>query len=378
MKRLRKAFTLVELLVVIAIIGVLVALLMPAVQAAREAARRTQCNDNLHQIGIAIHNFHDAKGFLPSSIRPVAAPTIRTGSLTFLLPFIDRQDLWDLYDITQQWSDDTNSKNRSNVTSKRVTVYECPASPTNRALLDHDPSLGTTPYVGIVANGDYGVNLGLDPRTPAEAQAAYPNYYGPGVYLRLNGSTAVASTATQPTNGFMPKNAQIAFKDVTDGLSNTIAVFESGGRPLLYRRGTLVGADPAVHRVNGGGWCRAATDVLFAGSNATGSTIPGVFFNRTNGFDEGGQTYSATGYAAPYGTDGTSQPFGFHRGGQNVLFGDGAVKFISDQIHIAVIGALVTRNGSGGIDDGTNGGTANNGIIEQGELQEPVVDQGQI
>jgi hypothetical protein len=61
-----------------------------------------------------------------------------------------------------------------------------------------------------------------------------------------------------------------------------------------------------------------------------------------------------------------------------VLFGDGAVKFISDQIHIAVIGALVTRNGSGGIDDGTNGGTANNGIIEQGELQEPVVDQGQI
>src|SRR4249919_1707318 len=98
----RAGFTLVELLVVIAIIGVLVALLLPAVQAAREAARRTQCVNNLHQLGIAIHNFHDVKKFLPSSTRPVAAPTVRAGSLIFLLPFIERQDLADLYDFTKQ------------------------------------------------------------------------------------------------------------------------------------------------------------------------------------------------------------------------------------------------------------------------------------
>src|SRR5215204_4997663 len=111
----RRAFTLVELLVVIAIIGVLVALLMPAVQAAREASRRSQCQNNLKQLGIAIHNFHDVKKQLPSSTRPVASSTVRIGSLVFLLPFIERQDLWDLYDQTVNWSDAKNVP----VTSKR-------------------------------------------------------------------------------------------------------------------------------------------------------------------------------------------------------------------------------------------------------------------
>jgi prepilin-type N-terminal cleavage/methylation domain-containing protein len=379
MKRLPKAFTLVELLVVIAIIGILVALLLPAVQKARDAARRTQCNDNLHNIGIAIHNFHDQKGVLPSSIRPLAAPTIRTGALTFLLPFVDRQDLWDLYDLTKQWSDPANV---SNVTGKRVTVYECPASPSNRLFLDRDPQLGTgapwgTTVANTVAVGDYGVSLGVDPRLAAPAGPATtlnPAYYGAGKPLRIAGSDALVSTPTAPTNGMFPKNAQISFKDVTDGLSNTIAVFESGGRPFIYRRGTLLGSDPLVHSSNAGGWCRAATDILFAGSNSTGSQVPGVFFNRTNGDDVGGHTYPDPVYV----TEGTSQPFGFHSGGQNVLFGDGAVKFVSDQIDIGIISALVTRNGAGGIDDGNGGATADDGKIEQTELKEPVVDQGKI
>ena len=151
-------FTLVELLVVIAIIGVLVALLLPAVQSAREAARRSQCTNNLHQLGIGIHNFHDVKKHLPSSTRPPAAPTIRAGSLIFLLPYIERQDLADLYDFTKQWSDADNVRN---VTGKRVTVYECPSSPTSRSLLDIDPQV--TPLTPIVANGDYGVSVGVDP-----------------------------------------------------------------------------------------------------------------------------------------------------------------------------------------------------------------------
>jgi prepilin-type N-terminal cleavage/methylation domain-containing protein len=373
MKRLRKAFTLVELLVVIAIIGVLAALLMPAVQSAREAARRSQCSDNEHQIGLAIHNFHDAKKYLPSSTRPLAASTARAGSLIFILPFIERSDLYDQYNFTYNWSEDSDAtaRNVSLVTGARVNVYECPSAP--HTTKDHDPQKSLTAIVGL---SDYGSSLGTAPGLALAAQAAYPKYPDTSATstdppLVIQESTSYTSTAAAPTNGFLPKNAQITFGDITDGLSNTIALFESGGRPFLYRRGTLVDANLNLHRVNGGGWARAATDILFGGSNQTGSVIPGAYFNRTNGFDVGGQSvpYTATGYAAPYGTEGTSQPFAFHKGGQNVLLGDGSVKFLNESVDIGIVAALVTRNGAGSNDLNSDG------IITKDELKEPVLDQ---
>jgi prepilin-type N-terminal cleavage/methylation domain-containing protein len=369
----RRGFTLIELLVVIAIIGVLVGLLLPAVQAAREAARRTQCVNNLKQQGIAIHEFHDAKQKLPSSVRPFAASTVRAGAFALLLPHIERQDLWDLYDVNVTWSDVKNI----NVSNKRIPTYECPSSPKHGGLLDQKPEDGASPWNGIVAVGDYGASLGVSPDLPAVANAAYPAYYAavtgppaqPAAALRITGSSSYASSQAAPTNGFLPKNTAIGFKDVTDGLSNTIAVFESGGRPFLYRQGSPVGTDLNAHRVNGGGWVRPASDILLSGSNATGKVVPGVYINRTNGYDVGGQTYSATtGYASPWFTEGTSQPFSFHPGGVNVLIGDGAVKFIDETTNIGVVAALTTRNAAGGED------ANDDGTISRDEFNEPPVD----
>jgi prepilin-type N-terminal cleavage/methylation domain-containing protein/prepilin-type processing-associated H-X9-DG protein len=336
MSRKRSAFTLIELLVVIAIIGVLIGLLMPAVQAAREAARRSQCMNNMRQIGLAIHNYHDNMKHLPSSVRPTASSTVRAGSLVFLLPYIERKDLWDAYDSTKTWGDPANVP----VTSKRIGVYECPSSPAV-GTLDHevDGDGPGTPWVPLVAVSDYGASVGNDPRLVPVAAALSPP-------VLVQGSKSIASTAQEPTNGLMPKNAIINFSQVTDGLSNTIAVLESAGRPFVYRRTGLVGSDLSKNHLNAGGWARAASDILFAGSNNSGDTIPGTFVNRTNGFDEGQETYSTTGYPI-YGTDGSSQPFSFHSGGLNVVMGDGSVHYINEGVNIGVFAALISRNGAG-------------------------------
>ena len=330
----RRGFTLIELLVVIAIIAILASLLLPAVQQAREAARRTQCTNNLRQVGIAIHAFHDAKRKLPSGGRPPEAATLRIGAFVYLLPFIDQQPLWDRYDTTVTWSHANNLP----VSSLRIATYECPSSPKHGGILDHNPDsdAANTFNANIVANGDYAASLGNDPALETFAASLTP----PVVVI---GSSSTVSTSARTTNGMLPKNASITLSDVTDGLTNTIAIFESGGRPFVYRRGTQVSNNLATAHLNAGGWVRPATDIVFAGSNGTGTSLPGAFLNRTNGLDVGGETYGTTGYPS-VGTEGSSQPYSFHSSGLNVLLGDGSVRFIDEGISLGIIAALVTRN----------------------------------
>ena len=331
----RSGFTLIELLVVIAIISALIAILLPAVQQAREAARRTQCANNMKQIGLAIHNFYDAKQKLPSGGRPPSAATIRAGVFIYLLPFLDQKALWDQYDTSVTWSHANNLP----ISSLRILTYECPSSPKHNNQLDHNPDAYNSgdPWTGIVAVGDYAASLGVDPALEPFAAALTPT-------VIVRGSVATTSTGSRNTNGMLPKNSELKLADVSDGLSNTIAVFESGGRPFVYRRGpTQVSADLPTHRVNAGGWVRPASDILFSGSSRDGVTIPGAFINRTNGLDVGAEDYGPTGYPS-IGTEGSSQPFGFHLSGLNVLLGDGSVRFIDEDINIGVIAALVTRN----------------------------------
>ena len=135
-------------------------------------------------------------------------------------------------------------------------------------------------------------------------------------------------------------------------LSLSLAVlFFLPGRPFVWQKAGRVGADISAAYTNGGGWSRAATDIMFGGSNADGTTIPGLYLNRTNGYNHGSEAYGSSGFPAPYGTEGSSQPYSFHLGGLNVLMGDGSVRILNENTSVEIVGAMVTRNQG---DIGTN------------------------
>ncbi len=303
-------FTLIELLVVIAIIAVLVGLLLPAVQKVREAANRLKCQNNLKQIGLAMHNYHDAQGSLPSNVRPWAVGVVRVRWTTFLLPYYEQDNLRRAYDLTKNWSDPANLS----VTSQRIKVLECPSSP-NPERLDGAPENN---WVGTVATGDYAGIYGIDPRL-----------------LTLGLVDKVA-------DGVASRIQAVKLADIPDGLSNTVHITESAGKPSLWQAGKKIADATATDRVNGGAWSRPASEVpLLTGSSTDGATLPGpCAINCTNGENILGQ------YPHPYfGVDGTGQVYGFHTGGVNALFGDGSVHFINQSIDIRVFARLVTRNG---------------------------------
>lgn len=380
-RRPDSGFTLVELLVVIAIIGVLVGLLLPAVQAAREAARRSSCSNNLKQIGLGIHNFHSAKDKLPSSGRPSTASTVRFGFFVQLLPFIEQQKLWEQYDGTVNWSHVNNVNSAVGLTPAdpllqpaavtpaaatltpdpgvsrvQLDVFQCASAPRHNNALDHNPDNfrgSVTSWVGIVATGDYAASIGNSPTLEYLGSIQTPP-------VAIDGSSRTTSSGAIVTNGFAPKNSQINFKDISDGLSNTIAVWESGGRPFVYQRGVQVSEDLYTAHTNAGGWVRPASDILFEGSNNLGTVIPGLFLNRTNGYNHAAEVYGPNGFPVvagrtalvngspvdqAYGTEGSSQPYSFHPSGLHALLGDGSVKFFDEGINIGVAAALVTRNG---------------------------------
>src|SRR5215208_5873744 len=135
MYRKQKGFTLVELLVVIAIIGILVALLLPAIQAAREAARRSQCQNNMKQLGLAVLNFESGKKVLPSSKRPLGTTTApRIAGLTLLLPYFEEGAKLSQFDLSQNWSKAINFP----IVSSPIATLLCPTDPAPPNRLDAD------------------------------------------------------------------------------------------------------------------------------------------------------------------------------------------------------------------------------------------------
>ncbi|QDV76038.1 DUF1559 domain-containing protein [Botrimarina mediterranea] len=209
----RTAFTLVELLVVIAIIGVLVALLLPAVQAAREAARRTQCNSQLKQIGLAIQSYHDANGQFPTG---------RTSTDEFgvswayaILPQIEEQSLYDAFDPSQPVHSEANA------TAMRtpIAVYACPSrgpATADRDFDNNEQGAGANGEPrGVAVRGDYAANAGLEEDTGMEDS----DYLEGEVDFR-------SGHVDWSLSGPIFSNSKIESRNVTDGMSKTLAVGE--------------------------------------------------------------------------------------------------------------------------------------------------------
>jgi prepilin-type N-terminal cleavage/methylation domain-containing protein len=303
----RLGFTLIELLVVIAIISILIGLLLPAVQKVRDAAARTQCSNNLKQVGLAVLNYEGTYRVLPSSTRPSGFTTSPRISWTIgMLPFIEQNNLRQNYDFTTNWDSATNLP----ITSQPIKIFQCSGVP-NFDRRDGDPQ---TNKWNIVAVTDYAASVGVSPLAA--------NINPTGMLLK----------------GMLPKNETPTLAHVTDGLSNTLMLIESAGRPQIYQRGLAIGAVPA-QKINGGGWARPASDLDFLPSTPDGTTFPGsCAVGCTNGFD-----YPV--YAAPpFGTEGTSAPYSFHAGGINVAIGDGSVRTINNAVSVSTFSALVTAS----------------------------------
>jgi prepilin-type N-terminal cleavage/methylation domain-containing protein/prepilin-type processing-associated H-X9-DG protein len=308
----RGAFTLVELLVVIAIIGTLVSLLLPSVQMAREAARRSQCSNNLRQLALAAHNFHDSHGKLPASIRPAGLTTLpRISGHIQLLPFIEQKTAFEKYDQTKNWDALENAP----IAKLAIKSFLCPSTPEPKRLDGLPEANPWTPTLAAVT--DYSPTIGVDQRLQS------------------------ANLVDQAGVGILPKNVDSRLAQVSDGLSNTILYAESAGRPVLFRHGQRIGNLPSS-RVNGGGWVRPGSDFSVDGSSYDGATLPGpCAVNCTNGED-----FGSSGFPHPYyGSEGSGEAFAFHPGGANFAFGDGSVRQIGQTISIREFARLVTREG---------------------------------
>ena len=296
----RRGFTLVELLVVIAIIGVLVALLLPAVQAAREAARRMSCSNNLKQIGLALHNYHGAHRVFPPGWMQASTPDVDGGFgerwswMVFILPHLEQSAVYDPLNVRDgrqpiPLADDP----RAQVV---LSVYLCPSDPGGNFNESYpDP------------NGNF-----------------YPKSNYPGVH----GRGEAVSTQIRGQNGLFGKASRVRFADILDGSSNTFAVGErdarSRGQGVF---GTL--GDPFRHAAV---WIRATprpgsiTPTTQHGRSVAGvcTDIPGST-RRLNGA--------------------SSRAFGSaHVGGAHFQMADGSVRFVSESIDPVTYGRLAHRS----------------------------------
>ena len=311
--RWHPAFTLVELLVVIAIIGVLVGLLLPAVQSAREAARRMQCQNNLKQIGLAHHNFHDTHGKFPDastwyqdgeyvSFPDWSASTVALATTwtVDIFPYMEQGALESGIDDMDQFATTGGlfgEENRELVATP-VSVYQCPSSPGAHEFTGyHNYSGGGWQEEfdenKVVATGDY--------------MRAREVQYDDGTGRRVI-----------PTALYWRYEAR--FRDITDGTSNTILINETAGAPEPYFAGKKLQASDELYD-----WARDRLEWV-------GPWASFKHWRIRNHSADGRTRFAGNCLINCNNTE--AQPYGFHVGGCNFVMCDGSVQFIAENIDI--------------------------------------------
>ena len=339
-------FTLIELLVVIAIIAILIGLLLPAVQKVREAAARSKCSNNLKQLAIAAHAFHDVNGRLPpgggNDVNPfgtAGGPQWGSSWKVYILPFIEQNAIYNSWQFTGN-SGYTNANNMNRVAGIVIPTYRCPSSPLPEFMNSrggYNVRMMADSYTGIAGSATFRGN----PATPAATNV--------GLFQQgcCNGGGSWASNT-----GVFYAGSKVTLVGITDGTSNTWMIGEQSDHLRTAANQPVTGGYTAGYGNSGGlyGWTMGSAHPTGGDQAGWGD---GRHFNCTSvrwAINRRGLSNSPA--------NGTNNDVGAnfplssaHPGGCNIAMGDGSIRFVRDSLPILTVHAYATRAGGETIQD---------------------------